>query len=296
MFSEVADTEIRNGIVISKEQEKVSCSHSYSCNCNKNGCSTCFEHPHDYDWVVHTNIPHKFVIDRIDSRGVDTPSRWKSIQLNDSVSDSFTYVNYIKSAKYSLYHDSSSVDISKVPDYPSSVYDYQYVDRVIGVDAVVEKDWNKKLQNVLGTLGPKYQVNVIIIVTTLPESFDHALNVKWLGGKKNDAVVVFHLDNEKIINSVFVMSWTDRSIFKVELRDSLLELKTFDFDKSLTIIESQIRKNWQRKPMKDFEYLRSEIELNPWIILMCLIVSVISYIVSYLTIKNRFRTTYYTWC
>src|ERR1035437_10316243 len=81
MFSETADTEVWNGKVTSKEKEQVSCSHSYSCNCrsvqscsgsgkdrsctSSTQCDTCYEHNHDFDWVVHTTIGGK-EIDRID--------------------------------------------------------------------------------------------------------------------------------------------------------------------------------------------------------------------------------------
>src|SRR4051812_22989724 len=63
IFGQTMDEEVWNGHVTSKEQVRVSCSHSYSCNCRqsctssgKGGqscttvCDTCYEHSNDYDW------------------------------------------------------------------------------------------------------------------------------------------------------------------------------------------------------------------------------------------------------
>lgn len=277
MYAEVYDVEIRNGQVTGKEKKSVQCEHSYSCNCNKNGCSTCYDHSNDYDWVVYSSIPHDFKIKRINNRGDKEPPRWSSIKIGDSVSDSFSHVNYIKAAKHSLFHDATNIDLSSVPEYPNTVYDYNYVNRVLGVGVPVDPTWNIKLQNVLGKLGPIYQFNAIIILTNLDESFDVAVNVKWLGGKKNDAIIIVHTPDGKTINSVNVISWTDQNIFKIELRDSILDLKTFDFDKTLSLLETQVVRNWKRKSMRDFGYLSSDIDVSSWILWSCIVLSLVTY-------------------
>ena len=76
-WSAVRGTELISGRVTSKEQNIVSCSHSYECNCHEvcsgsgssrscsNECGTCYEHLHDYDWDVDTNAMGKsFSVDR----------------------------------------------------------------------------------------------------------------------------------------------------------------------------------------------------------------------------------------
>lgn len=288
IFTQVADKEIRNGEVISKSHEVVPCSHSYPCNCTKDGCSICYRHVHDYDWVVKTNIPYNFTIARVDEQGNDEPRRWTSVKIGDPVSDSFTYINYIKGAKTSLFNKGfSDIDVKDVPEYPST-YDYYHVDRVIGVGVPVKKEWNQKLQSSLSKMGPRYQVNVIVVITNKPESFNDLLEYKWGGGKKNDVIVVVNINPEtNEIGWVNVISWTPEQIFKVELRDDIVAGKTFDFDDVLGKIESHISKNWKRMQMKDFSYLSSDIDIPIGVLVGSIILSIGGYFGMYFYLMNR---------
>src|SRR6185369_625968 len=70
-WSGTSDTEVWNGQVTSKTQDRVSCSHDYKCRCRsettctgsgKNRsctsstvCDTCYEHSYDVDWAVHAS-------------------------------------------------------------------------------------------------------------------------------------------------------------------------------------------------------------------------------------------------
>lgn len=279
-FSEVVDSEVRNGEVIDKYREVTSCTHTYQCNCTKNGCSTCFLHSHDYNWVVDTNIPYKFNIDRVDAQGVKEPTRWSTVKKGDPVSDSFTYINYIKGAHHSLINKQTgdyTEQLKKVPDYPKTTYDYYHVNRVIGVGIPVKQEWNEKLQSLLSKLGPQYQVNVVYVLTNESESFNDLIEYAWNGGKKNDVVVVIHMDTNNTINSVYIMSWTTNQLFKVELRDTIMAMKEFDFDSVIKITESQIKKNWQRMHMKDFSYLSADIDISWVMIATSIVIGIIAY-------------------
>ncbi len=297
-FAQVADREVRNGEVIGKSQETTSCSHSYPCNCTKDGCSVCHRHINDYDWVVKTNIPYTFTIARVDEQGRDEPARWTSVKIGDPVSDSFTYINYIKGAKKSLFNEGiSDIDLKDVPDYPSNSYDYYHVDRVIGVGVNVNSEWNKKLQTTLSKIGPKYQVNVIVVVTNKPESFSDAIEYKWAGGKKNDVIVVINIEGEdNTIVSAKVISWTPEQLFKVELRDDIVSGKVFDFDVVLKTIETHIIKNWKRMHMREFSYLQADIDVPMYVIIGSIVVSIISYfgLFYYLTYRKSSRFIYKT--
>lgn len=267
MFGQMADQEIRNGVVTSKNKETVSCSHSYECNCSGTGskrtCSTCYEHSHDYDWVVHSNIPYDFTIDRIDRQGKKEPPRWTTVKIGDPVSDKFTYVNYVKGAHNSLFNKAQeNVLADKVPDYPKHVYDYYNVDRVVGVGFPIDPVWNKKVQSVAGKLGPQKQVNPVFILTTYDEDFARAVEQKWLGGKKNDVVVIVQIDDAKKVVGSYIISWSDGAIFNVELRDEINNVGDFNFETILTITENQILKNFTRKHMADYSYLKFDIQLD----------------------------------
>lgn len=288
-FSQVSDREVRNGKVIGKSKEAVTCSHTYPCNCNKNGCSTCFQHLHDYDWVVKTNIPYNFTIDRVDSQGVFMPDRWAKVKVGDAVSDSFTYVNYIKGANHSLFNKQiGDADMKDIPVYPGTTYDYYHVNRVVGVGVDVDPKWNHQLQDLLSDLGPSYQINAVFVLTNKDDNFDSALEYNWNGGKKNDVIVVIHMDKEsKKISSTHVISWTPNQLFKVELRDNIVASDVFEIDRVLEIFTTQVKKNWVRMKMDDYKYLNSDIDISITAFIIAFILSMVGYIGAYMYINHR---------
>lgn len=280
-----ADVEIWNGQVTGKEKEWVHCSHSYSCNCRTDSrgnrsCDTCYEHANDWDWTVETTAGD-FTIDRIDRRGSQEPPRWTAVEVGHPVAKAHTFTNYVKAVPQSLFNPNQQA-LSKygaeVPGYPSGVYDYHYVDRVLsaGVNIPNVNEWNRSLALMLRELGPAKEVNVIIVVTKNADPmFEYALQGKWLGAKKNDVVVILGTPNYPEIQWVRVVSWTDNQLFKVQLRDDLQDLKVVDQNKVLGIIDTNIRKSFVRKQMRDFEYLESEILPPDWVIGVAVAIAVI---------------------
>lgn len=283
------DVEIWSGEVTSKTQDRVSCSHSYSCNCKSTtsctgsgssrscttstSCDTCYEHSFDYDWVVHSNIG-KLDIDRVDRQGLQTPARWSAVKIGEPFSKKNLHTNYIKGVPDSIFNHAQSLAVSSnlhklVPAYPSNVYDYYRIDRVISVGVPVPDlpDWNRDVSNLLKQLGPQKQANVIILfVNTNDPQFEYALRSAWLGGKKNDIIVMLGVTEYPKIAWARVMSWTDKEIFKIELRDSLQELEVIDRPTIINMIQSYTMKDFKRKSMKDFEYLENEIDPPDWVI------------------------------
>lgn len=277
-YSKMSDTEIWNGQVIQKEQVRVSCEHSYSCNCRTDSkgtpsCDICYEHMYDWDWVVRSSAG-EFNIDRVDRRGSDEPPRWTAVRPGQPVALAKSYDNYIKAAPFSLFNEHREVEksfASKIPGYPQQVYDYHYVDRVItiGVPLPDLKQWNTELALLLRSLGPEKQVNVILVfVDTKDPTYANALSRAWLGGKKNDVVVIIGSTSFPKIDWVRVLSWTDEKLFVVQLRDELLEQKSVDKNKVLSIVSKHIQSTFKRKNMKDFEYLKDEIQPDDWVIIL----------------------------
>jgi hypothetical protein len=277
------DVEIWNGKVTGKAQESVPCSHSYQCHCKstKNGtsCDTCYEHPNDWDWDVDTTVG-KFTIDRIDSRGSDEPPRWTTVQPGQPVAVDKWFTNYVKAAPQSLFNPNSQA-LSKfgpmVPPYPDQIYDYQYDNRVLSIGTNVPNiaGWNYDLAMMLRDLGPAKQVNAIIMfVNSTDPSFEYAVQGKWLGAKKNDVVVLLGTPHYPEISWVRVISWTDNQLFKVQLRDDILATNTVDKTKILDMMSTEISKSFQRKHMRDFEYLKEDIMPPDWVIWLAIILSV----------------------
>lgn len=283
--SMTSDVEILNGKVTGKEQNSVSCEHSYSCNCTTDSrgsrsCDTCYEHSNDWDWDVETTVG-TFTIDRIDRRGSDEPPRWSAVTNGQPVAKANKYTNYVKAVPHSLFNQ-NQLAMNKygplVPAYPAKVYDYQYIDRVLGVGVNIPNvvKWNNDLALMLRELGPSKQVNVIVMVTNVSDPmFEYAVQEKWLGAKKNDVVVIIGTPKYPNIEWVRVVSWTDKQLFKVQLRDDILDLKTVDQSKILGILNQHVSTSFVRKNMRDFEYLDSEILPPDWVIGIAVAIAVL---------------------
>jgi len=288
------DVEVHNGKVASKVRDVVSCSHSYSCNCmtvscgencTTTICSTCYEHSYDVEWTVYTTNSERIEINTVDRQGVNQPPRWASTQIGEPTSLTYSYTNYVKAAPDTLFRHQGLVEkfAGQLPDYPSSIYDYYRLDRFIqvGITELNSVVWNKDISEINADLGKKKQVNIIVVlVYNKPEEYFYALEQHWIGGKKNDVIVVMSVDNptikfsndplpgDLIIQWANVMAWTDRQIFKIKLRDDLRELHYLDKDSVIKIIKNNVDSLYVRKHMSDFKYLASGVTptRGQWII------------------------------
>ncbi len=295
-YSSMADYEVLNGEVIGKSREITSCEHSYSCNCRtvqscsgsgKNRscststvCDTCYEHSNDYDYRVKSNVGD-FLINRVDRQGVSYPKRWVSVKNGDTVAMLHEYVNYVKAASDSLFHNELSILSTfngKLPAYPLDIKDYQYIDRVLvdGITIPNISEWNAKLANILKTLGPQRQMNVVLVITTNtnPE-YAQALKAYWQGGKKNDAIIVVGVSDYPTIGWVRVLSWSSDDMFNVSLRDKIWDLKTLAVDEVMRVIENESMTYFKRRPMAEFEYLKDAIEPSTWVIVLAGVLGVV---------------------
>lgn len=283
------DTEILNGRVTRKVRDEVSCRHSYQCNCYQSCssdskgnqscttiCQTCYEHSYDVDWDVHTSIGAVIGIDTVDRQGLIEPPRWTKVVIGEPVAVSHGYTNYIKGSPDTLFRHQGLTDKyeKSLPGYPGGIYDYYRLDRLVSVGLTLDdaKLWNADLSELNATLGAAKQVNaVVVVVKNAPAEYFYALEQSWIGGKKNDVVLVISVDDQLKMQWVEVMAWTDNKLFQVELRDEVYgngqTLNRTSVIKSLT---HYISTAYKRKPMKDFEYLSGLIKPTPgqWIFSM----------------------------
>lgn len=280
--SQTTDVEIWNGKVTGKAQVRVSCEHSYTCNCTTDAkgnttCQTCYEHSYDYDWRLSTTVGD-ININRINRQGTKEPPRFTKAQAGDPVAAERRFTNYIKGAEQSLYRDKGAIKtVLPIPPYPISVYDYHYLNRAIAVGLVVPDiaEWNKAIALALRDLGPAKQVNFIVVLAKTDDpNYAAALERAWLGGKKNDVVLVIGAPSYPEIAWVSVLSWTDRQDFKVHLRDAVAEIKTADPVRVVQEMAKETASTFQRKKMRDFEYLLSEIEPPTWVIVLAFVLSI----------------------
>lgn len=302
------DTEVWNGVISSKERKVVSCSHSYSCRCRpvctgsgKTGscstkCDTCYKHSYDVSWYAFNNIGESFTISRVNSQGTIEPPRWSSIRKGDPTSTTHSYQNYIKGNPSSLFRDQGlkSQFKGQLPTYPEKIYDYYKLNRLVSLGVSVDKDlWNNKISEINGRLGKEKQVNFVVVLTkNKPTIYANALGQHWLGGKKNDVILLIDVNDSLEINWAEVISLTYPD-FKVNLRNDINIVKTLSID-VLDIAETRIKNSFKRRPMSDFEYLNAAVmpSTNQWIfgLLFSIILSLgLSYLFHKIDLDEKIR-------
>ena len=287
---DVSDTELWNGTVSYKEHHHVGCIHSYSCDpypcsCGKYGCSTCwhtcYEHPWDMAWNVHSNIG-EWSIDNIDPQGLREPPRWSQVQIGEPVVMAHSFDNYIKGASNTLFRYSGQEKsyLKQLPPYNQNVYDYYKVNRIFTVQYPLSdpNQWNLRLAQINGVVGYQRQCNIILLFTSLPDDYFYALTQHWLGGKKNDIVIVIGAKDNKI-TWTNVMCWSQDEIYQVKIIDDLKSISTIDQDKIMSTIAQDTMRYYKRKHMKDFEYLKASIQPTATQFITAMVIGIIASIV-----------------
>jgi len=281
-YANTHDTEVWNAKVVSKAREEGPCVHAYPCNCRMVSCGKdceylhcdiCFMHSYDVSWYVRNNIGERFTISTVDMQGLIEPKRWTVVEKDDPTSTTHGYTNYIKAAPGTLFKRESEFEkfAATLPAYPLDTYDYYHLNRVIpvGVNLPDLNHWNGHLMVMNSNLGPAKKVNVVVVVVVnQPPEWFHALEAKWVGGKKNDVIPVIGVNPDLTIRWVDVMAWVKSAMVKVTIRDDLLALGKLDRLPVMDIIGRNIVQHYVRQPMSEFEYLKASITPSPtaWII------------------------------
>jgi hypothetical protein len=302
--SAVIDTEIWSGQVVSKTRKHDTYEESYECNCKNVSrtvgsgkdartvtdrvCDTCYRTHYTVDWDCQTTVG-SFRIDRKDStwRSVydsADPARYTSIQKGDPAAKTAKYTNYVQAVPNSLFaavgETTKARFAGKLPAYPDQIYDFYRINRFLspGFSFLDAGKWNEDISNILRDLGPAKQVNVIVVVAkTDDRAYTAALRDHWEGANKNDVVLVIgSLDGTKI-EFAEVMSWTKSEIFKIELQDRVQDIGVIERNQIMSAVQQQIVKNFQRRHMREFEYLKGAIDPPMWLLVTLLITLVAGY-------------------
>lgn len=270
-----SDVEILSSEVTNKRSEHVSCSHSYRCRCYttcsgsgssktcSEHCSTCYDHSYDVDWIVESGIG-AITIDRISRQGIEEPPRYTKVKIGEPFSKEHSYENYIKGNPDTLFRKQGLVEKyqKNLPKYFGNIYDYYKINRFINLSSFKIKNLSDQIAIINKEIGSMKQGTVGVVIVSQPRDFFYALQEHWLGGKKNDIIPVISVDINGNIEWVEVMTWSKNPLFQIKLRDSILELKQLN-DQNADILINQIKQNtldhYERKPMKDFEYLKASI-------------------------------------
>jgi hypothetical protein len=302
--SATSDTEIWSGAVTSKDRVHGTYEKPYDCRCRpetscrgsgkdrscstSQKCDTCYETRYTVKWSCNTTIGG-YTIDSEDSTwrtvySKPDPARYSVINVGDPVSKTSSYTNYVQAVPESLFKPGSESLRAKyakmTPVYPDKIYDIYKIDRFVQVGFAFTDApaWNLDISNMLRTLGPKKQANVIVVVAkTADANYMYAIRDAWEGANKNDVVLLIGSEDGQKIAWVDVISWTKREIFKVQLRDEVLALGTIDRTKIMPIVQRQIETNFERRRMREFEYLSNEIDPPTWLLGLIGVVLVVGY-------------------
>lgn len=290
-----ADNEVWNGRIAGKARQEVSCRHSYECNCvnicsgsGKNEsctrvCQTCYEHSYDVDWNYSATTGETGSIDTIDRQGLKMPPRWGTIYPGEPFSSAHSYTNYILANPDSvLLGGRGDVEHFKdlLPPENVAVYDYYRHEPVVnmGVPNIDTTSWTWLLKEINGDLGPAKQVNVVLVfVKTDDPRYTLALKDKWIGGKKNDAIVVIgSLDGHKIAFADIV-TWSPNSLYSITLKDDLTKIGTLDKrDDIVQAIRTETGSRFTRMHMKDYQYLMRSFQPSGTAIIILLVLGLLT--------------------
>lgn len=293
--TQTADIEIINGKITEKQRIHDTYEQSYPCNCRSVSsgsgqnatsttvCDTCYETHYTVEFKCDSTIG-SYQIDKEDStlRSVykipDHP-RWTVIRAGDPVSKSHRYQNYVQAVPESLFKPAPAVLKAKfaglIPTYPDQIYDLYKVNRFLSPGHSVPDAalWNNDISMMLRDLGPQKQVNAIVVIAKTDDlDYEYALRDAWEGVNKNDVVLLIGSKEYPKIDYVRVLTWSKSEIFKIELRDNVEALGVIQREPIMGLLQAQIAKNFDRRHMRDFEYLQAEIDPPTWVIVLLLAV------------------------
>jgi hypothetical protein len=302
------DIEVWNGRVNSKDRLHGQYSESYDCNCRtkkrrvsytttvgsgKNArsetryrtetyteCDTCYRQWYTVKWVCNTTFGSIAIADTKALSptvyNVSDPERYTKIVIGDPASITKPYTNYVQGSEFSILkrrQQQIPTDV-KIAAYPTAIYDIYKLDRFItDVDMSVEdkKKWNTMVSELNRDVAGKKQANIVVYVTKYGSNFADMLEAKWDGVNKNDIVLVIGMSENKIGWSK-VISWTKREDFKIHVRDRVNALPVLDSSAVSAILSQEVADKFERRQMKDFQYLENEVSVSTtgiifWIVL-----------------------------
>lgn len=311
-FSAASDQEYWNGQVIAKDRIEKRCPSgwvSYEdnfcseyrtrsvktgeiCSTDDKGRKTCtptysteykYHYATETRWYVSSNLKLQWEIVRVNRRGDLEPGRYAEVKIGDPVSHLNTYNNWIAGAAESLFHETITQEeefMKVIPEYPLGIYDYYKADRVVFIDVPKKPEANAELSKVLGVLGPKYQMNSVIVFVNsekYPVDFSYVVQKKWKGFKKNDVAIVIGVDSSYKLYWVNVFSWSKDNVFDINLRNNLLEFK--DSIVTPTQVVQTLDKTaplFIRRSFKEFEYLKDDIPPPISLLVLSALIMIIS--------------------
>lgn len=289
-YSETGDYQILNGEITGKERVHGTYEQPYSCNCREEcsgsgkdrscweECDTCYETHYTVKWWANTTIGD-MKIDSEDSTSrrvynCADPQRYTSIQNGEPVSDYSHYTNYIKATRDSLFNTKETKQSFAYPQ----IYDIYRYNHITNVDAEIDvTKLNNAVSDVVKKLGTQKHANVQVFTTKASDVKALRTDVEnqWMGGKVNDVTIFIGTDGKTILDAdAFTYARSKQNeLFAVKMRDALIGMDYNEINIANTI-DNVIRKEYHRPDLKDFEYLKDQVEPPDWCIILCVLLSI----------------------
>lgn len=192
------------------------------------------------------------------------------------------YVNFPKGSKQTILKRGCKSSAEKhaalmrpYPEVTGGPFGPIEINRVVDANVNAPDKWKKtvdrRLDVILAELGPAREVDVIVYLAgTSDPKFVLGLEEHWVGGKKNNVIVVIGAPEWPKIEWVGIFDWCENSQFRTELHDNIEDLETLKGNARafVDLIEQQIRKppehgGWDRFEMSKLDFMANDIKL-PW--------------------------------
>lgn len=257
------DTEHWNGRISAKRHGTTSCCHCHTvcdfrdedgnCTMSHEEC----DHFEDYYWLLDVSTGDTLG-DGCTNQST-APGWYAKAYKGEPASVERTYTNYLKADPDSLMTPLAEQYLDQVPSFPD-VHSMYKVNRVISQGVPVPKTWQKDLDEMNADLGAKYQVDLVVMLTKNKDpDFAKSVEAKWLYGPKNAVTVIMGVPDKQKVEWARVVTMSNVETMKIELRDGLPG-KELASPEILPFIEKEVRAQYHRTPMAEFEYLSSDVE------------------------------------
>jgi hypothetical protein len=187
--------------------------------------------------------PYMVSGDRLDYSTINS-TKWE-----EPVNDYVYFENRIKACPSVFSYAAVEKDVP-VFEYPTNNHLFQS-ERLLGQANAISLGAFDKMN---GRLGPWKKVNVIMCgFQGGSASLGISQECKWIGGKKNDIVICYGVDESRKVTWSYVFGWTEKDIVKRNLETIMLQNPVNTA--ILPLIEKEIIDNYEIKDWHKFDYL-----------------------------------------
>lgn len=296
LYSDLQDVEVLNGEVTGKYKHTEICTELSSCEnytvhqrCTSstddkgNTTESCvsykvFDYDSEFDWYVESTVG-EIKIRRVNARGDIMPDRYRVVRIGEPASAPHRYTNYLFADEQSLFAPEDfktkyDPEYQKgIPDYPG-VFDYYRTDHIVNLTRVSSKGYNEYVSEVLKTEGSRKQLNItVVLYNDRDPQFVDATMTKWRGGKKNDVLMFFGVNDSGDVTKFYSTSFAGG--MKNEMLHATLRIDALSEKMSLDLLKKQVYttvQKYERLPNEEFKYMKYRLEPKKEIIVACSVV------------------------